>query len=219
MKIKKKFGQKHWKTQMITIWVTETHKLYCLNLKHSYQSKLKMFNNSTSSDSYSTDNPILVIQILCVSPEYINLFFLSCSIYGMYQGIEIVHPLYSVLFLNLIVSLLTTILDITEFFFISTAKYIVLSNLTNSLSLFFHCTSWSVTSILRFVFIVYGDWFNNLILSQKLQCASALLITCALSIILSIPTFSVAIFYGKYFFFIWSLKKIFINCFSLKVFI
>jgi len=156
-----------------------------------------MLNSSFSSNSYSVDNPMYVLQILCVVPEYLNLFFLSCSLYGMYRGVEIAHPLYAVLFLNLIVPLITTLIDIIVFFFISTARYILLSNPINSLSLFFHCTCWCVTSVLRFVYIIYGDWFNNFIPSQKLQCTSALIMTGALAIILSIPTFSVAIFYGK----------------------
>ena len=156
-----------------------------------------MFNNSTYSDSYSTDNPTYILQIFCVMPEYINLFFLTCGLYGMYQGIEIAHPLYAVLFLNLIVPLISSLLDIAIFFFISTYKYIMFSNLMNGFSVFFHCTSWCVTSVLRFVYIIYGDWFNNWIPSQKHQCISAIIMTCALTAFLSIPTFSLAISYGK----------------------
>jgi len=178
-----------------------------------------MIANSTSSDSYNTDNPIYALQILCVMPEYFNLFFLSCGLYGMYQGIDILHPLYAVLFLNLVASLLTTMLDITAFFFVLTVHYILFSNVINSLSLLFHCTSWCVTSVLRFVYIIYGDWFNNLIPSQKHQWTSAVIMTCALTAILSVPSFSVAIFYGKSFFWILSVS-LFTICFplfSLKV--
>jgi hypothetical protein len=164
-----------------------------------------MIANSTSSDSFNTDNTIYALQILCVMPEYFNLFFLSCGLYGMYQGIEISHPLYAVLFLNIVASLLTTMLSITTFFFVSTVNYILFSNIINCLSLLFHCASWFVTSVLRFVFIIYGDWFNNLIPSQKLQCTSAVIMTCALTAILSIPSFSVAILYGKFFLiFLWA---------------
>ena len=156
-----------------------------------------MVNNSTSSDSYIIDNPIYILQVCCVLPEYFNLFFLSCGLYGMYQGIEIAHPLYAVLFLNLIVPLISSILDISVFFFISTNKYIKFANVMNSISLFFHCTSWCVTSVLRFVYILYGDWLNNWIPSQKLQCTVAVIMTCMLTVILSIPTFFVTISFGK----------------------
>jgi hypothetical protein len=156
-----------------------------------------MFNNSTSSDITITDNPIYIIQLLCIMPEYINFFFFTCGLYGMYQGIEIGHPVYAVLFLNLIVSTISTILDIVIFFFISTYKYVSFSNTMNALSLFFHCTSWCMTAILRFVYIICGDWLNNFISSQKLQCTSAIILTFLLSALLSIPTFYVVISYGK----------------------
>jgi hypothetical protein len=156
-----------------------------------------MFNNSSSSDSSIIDNPIFIVQILCVLPEYINLFFLTCGLYGMYQGIEIGHPVYAVLFLNLIVSTMSTVLDIVVFFFMSTNKYVLFSNLVNALSVFFHCTSWCVTSVLRFVYIIGGDCFHNLIPNQKLQCASALMMTCLVAAFLTTPTFAVVISYGK----------------------
>ncbi len=156
-----------------------------------------MFNNSTPSESYVTENPIFVVQLLCVMPEYFNLFFLICCLYGMYQGIEIGHPVYAVLFLNLIVPTISTAFDIAVFFFISTFNYVLFSNFVNGLTIFFHCTSWCVTSVLRFIYIICGDWFNNLIPNQKLQCAFAVVLTCLLAILLTIPTFSVVISYGK----------------------
>jgi len=156
-----------------------------------------MFHNSTSSDIYNNDNPIYILQIISVLPEYFNLFFLSCGIYGMYQGIEISHPLYAVLFQNLIVSLISTLLDIIVFWFISNYEYVIFANILNVCSLFFHCTSWCVTSGLRFVYIIYGDWFNNWIPNQKLQCSSAVILTCALTVIESLPTFAVLLSLGK----------------------
>ena len=155
-----------------------------------------MFNNSTS-EGFIFENPIFFLQICCVAPEYINLFFLSCGLYGMYQGIEITHPLYAVLFLNLTVALISSALDVIVFFFILTYKYVLFSNIMNALSIFFHCTSWCVTSVLRFIYIIYGDWFNNLIPNQRLQCASAIIMTCVLTAILTVPTFAILISYGK----------------------
>jgi hypothetical protein len=156
-----------------------------------------MSNNSTSSDICNIDNPIYILQIISVLPEYFNLFFLFCGIYGMYQGIEISHPLYAVLFQNLIVSLISSVLDIIVFWFISNYKYVIFANILNVFSLFFDCTSWCVTSGLRFVYIVYGDWFNNLIPNQKLQCSSVVILTCALTVIESLPTFAVLLSLGK----------------------
>ena len=154
-----------------------------------------MFNSS--AETSNTENFTYASQVFCVVPEYLNLFFLSSGLYGMYQGIEISHPLYAVLFLNLTVSLISTMLDIAVFFFISTARYIFFSNLMNNLSVFFHCTSWCMTSVLRFIYIIYGDWLNNFIPYQKLQCTLSVIMTFVLTTILSIPTFSIIISYGK----------------------
>jgi hypothetical protein len=154
-----------------------------------------MFNSS--AETSNNENFTYASQIFCVVPEYFNLFFLSCGLYGMYQGVEISHPLYAVLFLNLTVSLISTMLDIAAFFFISTATYVFFSNLMNNLSVFFHCTSWCMTSVLRFIYIIYGDWLNNFIPCQKLQCTLSVIMTFVLTTILSIPTFSIIISYGK----------------------
>jgi hypothetical protein len=150
-----------------------------------------MFNISITSDSSNYDHLIAILNIFCVVPEYINIIFLSCAIYGMYQGIQIAHPLYTVLFLNFIVSLTSSLIDIIAFCFVSISKYVLFANILNALSLFFHCTSWCVTSGLRFVYIIYGDWFNNWIPNQKLQCSSAVIMTCLLTVIQSLPTFAV----------------------------
>ena len=156
-----------------------------------------MSNNSTSSDIYSTENPNYAVHIMCVLPEYFNLCFLSCGLYGMYQGIEISHPLYAVLYLNMIVPLITSILDIVVFFFVSTYNYILFSNIMIALASVFHCSSWCVTSALRFVYIIYGNWFNNLIQSQKLQCTGAVVMTCVLTVGLFLPSLALIISYGK----------------------
>jgi len=161
-----------------------------------------MTSNSTVLNSYDASDPSLILQIICVVPEYFNLFFLSCALYGMYQGIEIAHPLYAVLFLNLIIPLISTIFDIIVFFFISSVSYVKFSNAMNGLSLFFHCTSWCVTSLLRFVYIIYGDWFNNLVPTPKLQCTLAIILSLVMTSMQSIPPFAVAISFGKYNYFI-----------------
>ncbi len=156
-----------------------------------------MNNNSASSDIYSTEDPIYALQILCIVPEYFNLVFLFCCLFGMYQGIEIAHPLYTVLFLNMVIPLISSILDIAVFFFISTFNYVLFSNIMIVITLVFHCSSWCVTSALRFVYIIYGNWLNNFIPSQKLQCALAVVMTSVLTSILFLPPLALIISYGK----------------------
>jgi len=47
------------------------------------------------------------------------------------------------------------------------------------------------------VYIIYGDWFNNWIPNQKLQCSLVVIMTCSLTVIESLPTFGVLVSLGK----------------------
>jgi len=79
-----------------------------------------------------------------------NPRFLFIGIYGMYQGIQISHPIYAVLFLNLLVQFVSSGISLAAFPVLESGKFVRLSNGNNSLSLLFHCTAWCVTSILRY---------------------------------------------------------------------
>jgi hypothetical protein len=58
-------------------------------------------------------------------PEYVNIILLSLAIYGMYQGIEIKHPLFTILFVTLIEAFLTSVTEILAYFFVPAGKYIM----------------------------------------------------------------------------------------------
>ena len=53
----------------------------------------------------STPDPGLAISIFVISPEIVCFFLLAVGVYAMYNGIEIQHPLYAILFFNLVVPL------------------------------------------------------------------------------------------------------------------
>jgi hypothetical protein len=92
----------------------------------------------TSNYSTNLENVGTGLQMFIIGPELINMAFLLLGIYGMYRGIEIQHPLYAILFCNLIVPLISTIINITVFGFVSLEKYARLSNATNAFSVYFH---------------------------------------------------------------------------------
>ena len=77
-------------------------------------------------------NPVLEVAfvsrvfLLCV--ELINFVFLSLGAFGMYHGIEIQHPLYMVLFINLILPLLSTMTNLILFLLISFDQLIKVSH-------------------------------------------------------------------------------------------
>ena len=69
----------------------------------------------TSNYSTNLENVGTGLQMFIIGPELINMAFLLLGIYGMYRGIEIQHPLYAILFCNLIVPLISTIINTTVF--------------------------------------------------------------------------------------------------------
>jgi hypothetical protein len=48
------------------------------------------------------DNLTFTSKLIVVVPDFVNLITLFFGMYGMHQGIEIQHPLYSLLFINLL---------------------------------------------------------------------------------------------------------------------
>jgi uncharacterized membrane protein len=57
---------------------------------------------------FENENWIVIVQSAMIVPDFFNCVVLLLGIYGMYHGIEIQHPLYAIMFLNLIIALLFT---------------------------------------------------------------------------------------------------------------
>ena len=96
-----------------------------------------------------------------VVPDFLSFIFLAVGIYGMNKGIEIDHPVFSLLFSNLIFPFAATFLNLTALFLVNFQSWIRLSLFTNYLSMLFHTTSWGVISILRYISIEHSGWINN----------------------------------------------------------
>jgi len=136
----------------------------------SFNFVIKHHQEETMENSTSLNSSSLILQYSLIVPEYVNFPFLLVTIFGMYQGIEIRHPLYAVLFLNLIVAFATTVTHIVSFTVLHIDKFVIVSNLLNSQSLYFYCTSWCVTSVIRYVYIFHEEWIHNLIPSSNVKC-------------------------------------------------
>jgi hypothetical protein len=86
------------------------------NEKHSIMSNLAMLSIdpnmsvSPSADFNSSLNTNFITEIgaAAIVSELIALPFLTAAIYVMYRGVEIDHPVYSILFNNLIFPLIVT---------------------------------------------------------------------------------------------------------------
>ena len=116
--------------------------------------------NTTFDIFQEIENSNSLAKIMFVVPEYINVFLVITALYGMYQGIEIKHPLYSILFSNMIITLATSLVDIIAYGLIPINKYVIVTNIMNSQSVQYHCSSWCLTTVLRYVYIFHEDWIS-----------------------------------------------------------
>jgi len=141
-----------------------------------------------------------LFQHVFVAPDCINFFLLAIVLYQMYQRIEVKHPLYAVLFLNLVVSLLCAIANILLFYFVPTFTFVRFSRIQGGVYLFFHCTSWCVTSVIRYIYIVHDDWIDRFIPSPRMQCQVALALAILFSVSMSAPVVGYIFYLGKIFY-------------------
>ena len=134
---------------------------------------------------------------ILVIPEFVNLNFLIIGIYGMHQGIQISHPIYAILFLNLTISLATTLINICAFPFSHSEHYVMMSNAMNGLSIVFHCNCWCISSIIRYLYIVHDSWIHSRIPNIKHQRNLAVFTTCVSNVALLLPVSGFAMYLGK----------------------
>ena len=125
-------------------------------------------NNSNISQ---INNELLCLQI---SPGIVNIILLTIGLCQMYFGIEIAHPVYAVLFVNLLVTLLSSVIDVFIFPFVTILKYAVLVNGNNTMCFLFHFCSWCVLSFLRYMYIVNSKWLHKTFPNAKIICVLAI---------------------------------------------
>jgi hypothetical protein len=85
----------------------------------------------------------------------------------MYNGIEIEHPVFRVLFCNLIAALFASAFNVIVYPVAKEIKYSKIANGINGLSLMFHCCCWLVVSLLRYIYIIHKDWLFKTFPDQK----------------------------------------------------
>ena len=154
-------------------------------------------NSSINKSLHDSDQLPLVLEVVLVSPEFVNLVILFIGIYGIYQGIEIQHPLYAVLFLNISFSWFSTFINLSAFTFISTGTYVNLSNATSAIVIYFHIICWFMTTVIRYLYIVQDVWLHQSIPNVKVQSCIAIVFVFALTIALATPSFGYVIFLGE----------------------
>jgi len=136
--------------------------------------------------------------IFTLLPEIVSLPIFGTAIVIMYQGVEIEHPVYSVLFNNLVFPFFVNIVIICSAFPSNMKIFLNVSVFGNMISLLHHHSSWMVLSGLRYAYIVKPDWLHSTWPDVKhLRCISlatvyisfTLFVSLALSIFLvfSVP--------------------------------
>ena len=146
----------------------------------------------------NNNNETLIFEDWLIGPECFDLFILIAAVYGMYQGIEILHPLYAVLFADLVIPIIFTVASITSFPFISSIKFLVLSNSCNTFCLYFHCTCWCVTSVIRYIYILHEHWLYKVLPNSTFQCFASLLLTLAMTLCCTMPMISYGVYLGEF---------------------
>jgi len=104
-----------------------------------------MFNiseNLTSTEKHWSDELTLPFQISLISIDVLEWPITLLGLLGMYFGIQISHPVYSILFANLFVSFAGTSLNIALFAFASFKSYARISLISNVFCNIFHCSCW-----------------------------------------------------------------------------
>jgi hypothetical protein len=94
-------------------------------------------------------------------PDVLDFIVLLIAIYGMYEGIEIRHPVYALLFTNLIFSFVATSINLLAFLVFPFNIWTRIFLYGNLFSTHFHVTSWSIISILRYLYIEHKDWIER----------------------------------------------------------
>jgi len=129
-------------------------------------------------------------EMVCVEVifELLSSAILFTGSYYTYRGIEIRHPVYAVLFCDLIVALTSSLINAVIFPFVSTYRYSSLANGSNAFCFIFHSCCWCILSIQRYLYVTKKTW-----LEQKFPDPSRLLKVSLLSLI-ALVTFNVASF-------------------------
>ena len=76
--------------------------------------------NSEAINNFST-----TMKEILIVPEFCNFGLLGIGLLQMYHGIEIGHPIYAILFLNLLVAFSSSVLGVLSCFYLSDSLYIV----------------------------------------------------------------------------------------------
>ena len=118
-------------------------------------------SNNLKNVSFGNQNETVEMVVLPIFLELFNIMVLTTGACLMYLGIEISHPIYGLLFSNLIVTIASSLINVLVFPFVKTINYNSLVNGNSSCCLIFHCSCWCVLSALRYLYIIHKPWIDK----------------------------------------------------------
>jgi hypothetical protein len=96
--------------------------------------------NDTVNDNGVDDDWNLIMKASIVFAEIMENILLTLGIAGMFNGIEISHPVYSVLFQNLCFNFIVTSFNLVALIWIPFQKWARLTLVSNYVGMLFHNT-------------------------------------------------------------------------------
>ena len=96
----------------------------------------KMDLNGTSDVNLQTGETLASLLILTF--EVIGFILLGLGVIGMYKGIEIAHPVYSVLFLNICFNFVMTLPNLASIIFVPLYTWVRVTIYSNCFGMLFH---------------------------------------------------------------------------------
>ena len=105
----------------------------------------KMDLNKTTDGDVHTGAVLINSSILTF--EVVGFILLGLGVTGMYKGIEIAHPVYSVLFLNMCFNFFVTLFNLVLVIFVPLNVWVRGTIFTNYLGMLFHNTRYGTKNI------------------------------------------------------------------------
>jgi hypothetical protein len=78
----------------------------------------------SDSNLPNSENLIPILNSIFLLPELLNVILLGLGVYEMHQGIEIGHPVFAVLFVNLIVAFISSVLGLVSFVALTDERFV-----------------------------------------------------------------------------------------------
>ena len=80
---------------------------------------------SIVTNSEAIKNISMTMKTILIVPEFCNFGLLGVGLLEMYHGIEIGHPIYAILFVNLLVAFSSSFLGILSYFYLNDSLFII----------------------------------------------------------------------------------------------